>query len=105
MTVGVLEPGGFADKAKHDTFCAGELECVILSVLDQSPMGNHLTQRHGLVNASRHPIIVGSNVSVYGMWCAPWLDSANEQKSWIFTVFAVGMHWWHNTIQSHTALF
>ena len=70
MTIGVLEPGGFADKAKHDKFCA-KLDCVILSVLDQSPMKNHLTQRHGLVNASRHPIIVGDGVGVYGMWFDP----------------------------------
>ena len=53
LTVGVLEPGGFADKAKHDAFCGPAQDCVILSVLDQSPMANHLTQRHGLVNASR----------------------------------------------------
>ena len=69
-TIGVLEPGGFADKAKHDDFCA-ELDCVILSVLDQSPMKNHLTQRHGLVNASRHPIVVSGGVGVYGMWFDP----------------------------------
>ena len=37
------------------------MDCVILSVLDQSPMKNHLTQRHGLVNASRYPIIVGDD--------------------------------------------
>ena len=67
MTIGVLEPGGFADKSKHDEFCA-ELDCVILSVLDQSPMKNHLTQRHGLINASAHPITVGDKVGVYGMW-------------------------------------
>lgn len=69
LTIGVLEPGGFADKARHDTFCGPRMDCVILSVLDQSPMKNHLTQRHGLINASRHPIIVGDNVGVYGMWC------------------------------------
>eukprot|EP00729_Bicosta_minor_P002027 gene2027-3191_t len=61
LTIGTLKPGGFADKAKHDTFCGARKDCVILSVLDQSPMQNHLTQRHGLVNASRHPITVGDN--------------------------------------------
>lgn len=71
MTIGTLKPGGFADKAKHDTFCGPRKDCVILSVLDQSPMQNHLTQRHGLVNASRHPITVGDNVGVYGMWFDP----------------------------------
>ena len=70
MTIGVLKPGGFADKAKHDNFCA-KLGCVILKIHDQSPMKNHLTQRHGLINASRHPIIVGDGVGVYGMWFDP----------------------------------
>eukprot|EP01049_Picozoa_sp_SAG25_P014183 SAG25_NODE_2425_length_1619_cov_1.704605_3_plen_215_part_00 len=71
MTIDVLEPGGFADKAKHDRFCGAEMDCVILSVLDQSPMKNHLVQRHGLINASRHPIMVGNKVPVYGMWFDP----------------------------------
>ena len=71
LTIGVLTPGGFADKAKHDAFCGPKKDCVILSVLDQSPMHNHLTQRHGLINASRHPITVGDNVGVYGMWFDP----------------------------------
>jgi len=47
------------------------MDCVILSVQDQSPMGNHLTQRHKLVNASQHPITVGDGVGVYGMWFDP----------------------------------
>lgn len=34
-------------------------------------MGNHLGQRHQLVNASRHKITVGDGVSVYGMWFDP----------------------------------
>ena len=71
MTIGVLTPGGFANKTKHDEFCGPAQDCVVLSVLDQSPMKNHLTQRHGLVNASRHPITVGDNVGVYGMWFDP----------------------------------
>ena len=70
MTIGVLTPGGYADKAAHDKFCA-KMDCVVLSILDQSPMKNHLTQRHGLVNASRHPIIVGDGVGVYGLWFDP----------------------------------
>ena len=71
LTIGCLTPGGFADKAAHDHFCA-KMDCVILSVLDQSPMKNHLTQRHGLVNASRHPISVGTtSTGAYGMWFDP----------------------------------
>ena len=64
--VGVLA-SGFANATAHDEFCA-ELDCVISKVYDQSPMGNHLYQRHKLVNASRHPILVGAGVPVYGMW-------------------------------------
>lgn len=63
--VGVLEPGGFANIATHDAFCP-QLDCVISNIYDQSPQGNHLYQRHGLVNASQHKIIVGNNISVYG---------------------------------------
>jgi hypothetical protein len=71
MTIGVTEAGGFADAATHDKFCGPMKDCVILSVLDQSPMGNHLTARHKLVNASQHPIHVGDGVRVYGMYFDP----------------------------------
>ena len=71
MTIGVVKAGGFADTAEHDKFCGPMKDCVILSVLDQSPMGNHLTQRHKLVNASQHPIHVGDSVKVYGMFFDP----------------------------------
>lgn len=40
--------------------------------MDQSPYGNHLGQRHKLVNASRHIVTVGSaDTPVYGMWFDP----------------------------------
>lgn len=68
--VGVLEAGGFADIKTHDAFCS-KGDCVISNVFDQSPNGNHLGQRHKLVNASKHRIIVGNNVHVYGMWFDP----------------------------------
>ena len=69
--VGVLSPGGFADKATHDAFCS-KLDCVISNVFDQSPNGNHLGRRHKLVNASRHVITVGKDkTEVYGMWFDP----------------------------------
>lgn len=42
QTIGVAKTGGFADKAAHDQFCGPMKDCVILSVLDQSPMGNHV---------------------------------------------------------------
>lgn len=68
--IGVLSAGGFADISTHESFCA-KLDCVISNVFDQSPMGNHLGQRHKLVNASQHKITVGDNVPVYGMWFDP----------------------------------
>ena len=69
--VGVLSVGGFADIATHDAFCA-KMDCVISNVYDQSPNGNHLGQRHKLVNASQHKIQVGpKGTHVYGMWFDP----------------------------------
>ena len=45
---------------------------MISNVMDQSPKGNHLGKRHGLVNASRHIITVGKDKTrVYGMWFDP----------------------------------
>ena len=69
--VGLLSAGGLADKAAHDAFCS-KLDCVISNVFDQSPMLNHLGQRHKLINASRHSITVGKDKTpVYGMWFDP----------------------------------
>lgn len=69
-SIGVLRRGGFADIAAHDAFCYKH-DCVISSVIDQSPMGNHLGPRHKLVNASRHMVTVASGTRVYGMWFDP----------------------------------
>jgi hypothetical protein len=68
--ISVLAAGGFADKSAHDAFCPN-LDCVISNIFDQSPQGNHLGQRHKLVNASQHPISVVGGVQVYGMWFDP----------------------------------
>ena len=77
--IGLLSPGGFADKKSHDEFCS-KMDCVISNVFDQShcggqcaaPGGNHLGQRHKLINASRHSITVGkAKTPVYGMWFDP----------------------------------
>jgi hypothetical protein len=40
--IGVLTPGGFANAATQDTFCAGTT-CTISIIYDQSGKGNHLT--------------------------------------------------------------
>jgi hypothetical protein len=70
-SIGLLSAGGFADKKAHDAFCA-QGDCVISNVYDQSPMKNHLGQRHKLINASRHPITIGpAKTPVYGMWFDP----------------------------------
>jgi hypothetical protein len=72
-TVGVLAPGGFANITTHDLFCP-LLDCVVSNIFDQSPMRNHLGQRHKLVNASQHKIQVGPEgdpVYVYGLWFDP----------------------------------
>ena len=70
--IGVLKPGGFADIAAQDTFCGQPPDCVIANVYDQSPQGNHLGQRHQLVNASQHKITVGPDrLQVYGMHFDP----------------------------------
>merc|ERR1711998_140643 len=68
--VGVLKAGGFANIATHEAFCS-KLDCVISNVFDQSPNGNHLGQRHKLVNASQHKITVAGGTEVYGMWFDP----------------------------------
>jgi hypothetical protein len=70
QNVGTLTAGGFADAKAHNAFCP-KLDCVISNVFDQSPMGNHLGQRHKLVNASRHPLTVSNGIPVYGMWFDP----------------------------------
>merc|ERR1719181_1944411 len=98
--VGVLQAGGFANIATHDAFCT-KGDCVISNVFDQSPNGNHLGKRHGLVNASRHKITAGDNVPVYGMWFDPGygyhvdktkgIATGNEEQS-IYAVMS-GTHY------------
>ena len=84
MDVHALAPGGFADAAAQDKFCAG-FDCIISVVYDQSPRGNHLGQRHKLVNASRHPITVSGGVHVYGMWFDPGFGYHVDNTSGIAT--------------------
>jgi hypothetical protein len=82
--IGVLAPGGFADSKAHDAFCPLK-DCVISNVFDQSPQGNHLHQRHKLVNASQHKIYVGANVEVYGMWFEPGYGYHQDNTTGIAT--------------------
>jgi hypothetical protein len=80
--VTVLQPGGFANASAHDAFCAA-LDCVISRVFDQSPMANHLHQRHKLVNASLQPALVGDGVKVYGMRFDPGFGYHQDQTNGI----------------------
>ena len=82
--ISVLSPGGFANATAHDVFCA-KLDCVISQVFDQSPMRNHLHQRHQLVNASRHRILVGDNIPVYGMYFDPGFGYHQDNTTGIVT--------------------
>ena len=69
--ISTLSAGGFANAASQDAFCPLG-DCVIAIVFDQSPQGNHLGQRHKLVNASQHKITVaGGGTFVYGMYFDP----------------------------------
>ena len=73
--VHALAATGFADIHAHEHFCALG-DCVISSVIDQTPNGNHLVQRisdgvvHKMVNASKHKIGVAGG-SAFAMWFDP----------------------------------
>jgi len=105
--IGLLSPGGFADKKSHDEFCS-KMDCVISNVFDQShccgqcaaPGGNHLGQRHNLINASRHSITVGkAKTPVYGMWFDPGFGMHVDNTTGIATgndpetIYAVSRHY------------
>jgi hypothetical protein len=75
--IGLLAPGGYADAAAQDTFCAGTT-CVISKIYDQSPRHNDLTVEgagaagaadHGAV-ASALPMTVAGH-AVYGVLVTP----------------------------------
>jgi len=71
FNISTVSPGGIANAASQDTFCAGS-NCIVQRIFDQSSRLNHLdiappggAKRTGdlPVNATRHPITVsGSKV-------------------------------------------
>ena len=78
MDIKVSEPGGFADAATQDKFCAGS-SCVFFQLYDQSPQGNHLGVAPGggahrqediPANAAADPLMVGGH-KVYGLRMDP----------------------------------
>ncbi|HXT93170.1 MAG TPA: arabinofuranosidase catalytic domain-containing protein [Trebonia sp.] len=77
VNIGVLKPGGFADAAAQDTFCAGVI-CTITRIYDQSPDRNDLGvgpvgtngARDFAANASALPVAVDGH-HVYGLYIQP----------------------------------
>lgn len=105
-------PGGYADSATQDRFCAGT-SCVVTRIFDQSVRGNHLNRapwggasRHAEkgVNATRHKLTVGGH-AVYGAYfegdmgyrCdSTWgVATGNEPESMYMVVAGIRMvHAW-----------
>jgi hypothetical protein len=87
-----LSPGGFANAAAQDSFCAGTT-CVITIIYDQTSRHNNLTQAPGggaaggpdaLANASALPVTAGGH-KVYGVFVAPGVGYRNDAASGIAT--------------------
>jgi hypothetical protein len=82
----VTAPGGFADSAVQDTFCAGTT-CTISIIYDQSPQGNHLPVSPKVehlanggtpTNATAAKITVGGHI-VYGVFVVA--DAGNTYRN------------------------
>lgn len=78
MDIKVSAPGGFADSAAQDKFCASS-SCVFFQIYDQSPQGNHLgvappggahRQEDVPADAAAGPLMVGGH-KVYGLRMDP----------------------------------
>eukprot|EP00756_Hemistasia_phaeocysticola_P007165 Hpha_TRINITY_DN14146_c0_g1::TRINITY_DN14146_c0_g1_i1::g.11019::m.11019/K20844/abf1; non-reducing end alpha-L-arabinofuranosidase len=71
-SIGLLSKGGFANASAAEEFCYNTATCVISNVYDQTSNGNHLGQRHKLVDALLHKVTMGpERVPVYGMYFDP----------------------------------
>jgi len=90
--IGVVSPGGFADSAAQDAFCAGTT-CTISVIYDQSPQSNHLTAAPagGYVKtpdrevvADRYKLTVGGH-TVYGAYFDKGMGYRNDQTTGIAT--------------------
>jgi len=85
--IGTLEPGGFADAAAQDAFCA-RTSCTITIIYDQSGRGNHLTPAPAggvgdadrPADASALPLSVGGH-NVYGVFVSPGIGYRNNSTS------------------------
>ena len=76
--IGVLSPGGYADAAAQDSFCANTT-CLITVIYDQSGRGNNLTQApaggaaggpDNLANATAAPTVLNGH-KAYGVYVPP----------------------------------
>jgi hypothetical protein len=94
--VGVLAPGGFANAATQDTFCAGTT-CTISLIYDQSPKGNNLKVAPGgegpipalkapdvEANAAAAKLTVGGH-PVYAVFVAPGVGYRNNNATGVAT--------------------
>jgi len=94
--IGPTSPGGDANAAAQDSFCAGT-SCLITIIYDQSGRGNNLTQAQrggwpgpgpngvdNLANATAAPITIGGN-EAYGVYVAPGTGYRNNSTSGIAT--------------------
>jgi hypothetical protein len=81
--IGTLGPGGYADAAAQDTFCAGTT-CLIMTIYDQTSRGNHLkvSPAGGAggadvgANAAALPATVRGH-KVYGVYVNPGVGYRN----------------------------
>jgi hypothetical protein len=87
-----LSPGGVANAATQDSFCANTT-CVITVIYDQSGRGNNLTQApaggaaggpDNLANATAAPTTVGGH-KAYGVFVAPGTGYRNNHTNGIAT--------------------
>jgi len=90
--IAVLAPGGFANAAAQDTFCAGTT-CTISIIYDQSPKGNHLTSAPGgghvttpdaEAKADGEKLTVGGH-SVYAVYIPTGVGYRNDKTSGVAT--------------------
>jgi hypothetical protein len=88
--IGVLTPGGFADSASQDSYCAGTT-CTISILYDQSPKGNDLQSAPGggavrtpdaEANATALQLTVGGH-TVYAVYVDPGIGYRNDTTSGI----------------------
>ena len=87
LDIGVLAPGGFADAAAQDQFCASSA-CTISKIYDQSEKGNHLavSTTHAKwmkpVNATKAKVTVAGH-SVYAAYFEGGMGYRNDTTTGI----------------------